>query len=89
MRVAYVMPLAVTIFGYIEIGVKPGIVFNSLNNTPRPCSSKKKSHRARPEQPREENTRTARSVTSVATSSGNWAGIPQVEIPSRYLSEYD
>ena len=32
MRVAYVMPLAVTIFGYIEIGVNPGIVFNSLNN---------------------------------------------------------
>ena len=37
-------------FGYIEIGVKPGIVFISLQRKPRPFSSKKKSTRAIPSQ---------------------------------------
>ena len=60
----YVTPAACHSFGYIEIGVKPGIVLASLQRNPRPSSSRKKSTRARPSQRRSWNTRTARARTS-------------------------
>ena len=43
------MPLAINIFGNIEIGVNPGIVFTSLMMI-SPVSRTKKSTRARPSQ---------------------------------------
>ena len=46
MRSAYERPDAIQHFGNIEIGVKPGIVFNSF--TTSPVAVKKKSTRASP-----------------------------------------
>ena len=66
-------------FGYIEIGVKPGIVFSSLTRNPRPsASSKKKSTRAIASQRHASNARTASARTSAVCGVGERRGHEQL-----------
>ena len=80
------MPAACHSFGYIETGVKPGIVLASLHRKPRPPSSNRKSTRARPSQRSTSNTRTASARTSAVCSGVRGAGISNWAPSVTYLS---
>ncbi|NDH46480.1 MAG: TetR/AcrR family transcriptional regulator [Acidimicrobiia bacterium] len=73
-------------FGYMEIGVNPGMVFTSLHKKPRPSGSKKKSTRANPSQRNASNTRIANSRTVRLCSASRSAGITRLAPSVTYLS---
>jgi hypothetical protein len=80
------MPLAIHSFGYIEMGVKPGMVLISLSRKPRPPSSKKKSTRDRPSQRNAVKDWSASACTSAVCAGVSGAGTSACEPSSTYLS---